>query len=377
MDIYNLNIKEKEEAKQNGFVLLGKTGSGKSTLLNAICGKELAKVDRNLLSITQESSIYYYKLENGKCISIIDTPGLSDSSKIIHSKNYIDNEHLKDITKKIREENIHIKGILFLVNFQNERFDADEQETLINYNTIFPLKKFWTHIIIVFTHHFADPDGDSEEEMKKQREKSNGEIFSNLMKKVKNVSDVIDYKNLNIKYFNSYSPIKNEKQKKKNKLVKKELEIEISKLCEKEPLFTKIEFITINDFQLEENGKKYLCKAEVTGFFDLNFRPLKKNVNIISKNEIQNDKKIPKPKIEGKVYSGKRDANDNIIYKEEEATEENSYIMKILKTGGEITILSLIGGSIGAICVGSVSAPAIVIGAAVGGTIAFIKNLFS
>ncbi len=98
MDISNLTIKEKEQAKQNGFVLLGKTGAGKSTLLNAMSGKEAAKVDRNLESVTQDSSIYYYKLDNGKCISIIDTPGLSDSSKIINNKD-IDNEHLKGITE--------------------------------------------------------------------------------------------------------------------------------------------------------------------------------------------------------------------------------------------------------------------------------------
>ena len=262
MDIFNLTFKEKEQAKQNGFVLLGKTGAGKSTLLNAICGKDIAKAEKNLSSVTHQSSIYYYKLENG------------------------------NITNTIRQQNVHIKGILFLVNFQNERFDSDEQEALINYNTIFPLRNFWKHIIIVFTHHFADPDGDTEEEMKKGREKSNAEIFSNIMKKVQSVSDVIDYQNLTIKYFNSYSPIKNEKQRTKNKLVKKELEIEINKLCQKEPLFTKIEFIIIDNYKLEENGKNYLCKVEVTSFFDLNLFLLKKDVKIISKREIQNNETI-------------------------------------------------------------------------------------
>ena len=79
MDTFNFSIKEKNEAKQNGFVLLGRIGAGKSTLINAIYGKDLAKVDR-ILS-TKKSSIYYYKLQNGKCISIIDTPGLSNSTK--------------------------------------------------------------------------------------------------------------------------------------------------------------------------------------------------------------------------------------------------------------------------------------------------------
>ena len=51
--------------------------------------------------------------------------------------------------------------------------------------------------------------------MKQEREKSNGKIFPELMNKVKNVSDVIDYRNLNIKYFNSYSPMNNDRKKSK------------------------------------------------------------------------------------------------------------------------------------------------------------------
>ena len=50
--------------------------------------------------------------------------------------------HLDGITKAISDEKIHIKGILFFVNFQNKRFDAEEQEALLNYNTLFLLKIF-------------------------------------------------------------------------------------------------------------------------------------------------------------------------------------------------------------------------------------------
>ena len=59
------------------------------------------------------------------------------------------------------------------------------------------------------------------------------------MNKVKQVSDVIDNRNLNIKNFNSYSPKKNHRQRVKNKLVKKELEKELNKLCQKQLFFTK------------------------------------------------------------------------------------------------------------------------------------------
>ena len=179
---------EIKEAKQNGFVISGKTGAGKTTLLNAMFGKEKGLAKRSLEAVTQESSVYFYKLETGKCISIVDTPGLSDT-RMINDPN-IDNIHLDQIEKVISTHKIYIKGILFLVNFQNERFDSDEQEALLKYNQLFPLKRFWKNIIIIFTHYYHDPDGDDEDEMKAARDKSNGEIFQKLMEKVRDVSDV-------------------------------------------------------------------------------------------------------------------------------------------------------------------------------------------
>ena len=46
----------------------------------------------------------------------------------------------------------------------------------------------------------------------------------------------------------------------KNKLVKKELEIELNKLIQKQPLFTKIEILNIDNYQLEEKGKNIYVK---------------------------------------------------------------------------------------------------------------------
>jgi len=220
-------------------------------------------VVRSLESITKESNVYYYKLEKGKYISLIDTPGLSDTMKLKNPE--IDNIHLEQIQKVISRYNIRIKGILFLVNFQNERFDANEQETLLKYYQIFPLKRFWKNIIIIFTHYYHDPDGDDENEMKEARDKSNWEFFKNLLENLKDVSDVINYKDLNIKYFNSFCPIKKPSHKKKNILVRNELEIELVKLMSYLPLFLKIEIITITDFKIEDKvtNKKFLTKIEL------------------------------------------------------------------------------------------------------------------
>lgn len=195
-----LTEKEKKEAKDNGFILVGKTGAGKTTLLNAIFDKVVGKVERSAASVTKESSVHYYKLQNGKCICFIDTPGLDDAQSTV--KENIDFIHLNGISKTISDEKIHIKGILFLVNFQHERFDASEQKALLNYNKIFPLKNFWKHLIIIYTHFYADPYGDeTEEDMKTSRNQTNKEIFSQIMEKIKEVSDVIDYNDLKRKYF--------------------------------------------------------------------------------------------------------------------------------------------------------------------------------
>ena len=154
---------EVEKDRNNGFILAGKTGAGKTTLLNAIFGKEKGLAKRCAKRVTTESTVYFYKLENGQCITIIDTPGLSDTEMTENPE--IDDIHLKQITQVVKANKIHIKGILFLVNFQSERFDADEQNALLKYNQLFPLRRFWKNMVVIFTHHYSDPNGEDKEEI--------------------------------------------------------------------------------------------------------------------------------------------------------------------------------------------------------------------
>ena len=377
----NLTKSEINKAKQNGFVISGKTGAGKTTLLNAMFGKEKGVAKRSSEAVTQETTVYYYKLENGKCISIVDTPGLSDT-RMIKDPN-IDNIHLDQIEKAISKENIHIKGILFLVNFQNERFDADEQEALLKYNQLFPLKRFWKNIIIIFTHYYHDPDGDDEEEMKVARDKSNAAIFEKLMERVKEVSDIIDYSQLNTKYFNSFSPIKKDSQIKKNIKVRDELEIELDKLISSPPLFTKIEIITVSNFKIEdkEQNKKYLAEIEVVGFFDLNNTPLNEKVKVISKKEVSetefNNTKQGKAKVQ--VCKAIKNKLGNLYYITEEGNSSNSTYLKL----GH----SALGGAIGGVGVGIlggigiaasiVSLPVVGVGAAIATGVGAIIGYFT
>jgi len=369
MDKSNLSEKEIEQAKQNGFILAGKSGAGKTTLLNAIFGKEVGLAKRSLEAVTTNSSIYYCRLENGNCVSLIDTPGLSDTDR--EYKKEINDKYLEEIQKVISEQKIHIKGILFLVNFQNERFDADEQDALLNYNRVFPLRRFWKNLIVIFTHHFADPDGDDEDEMKRNRDKSNGEIFSKIMDKVKDVSDVIDYNNLKIRYFNSYSPVKSEKQRKKNIKVRDDLEILLNELSKNEPLFNQIEIMHIKNYKIQEDGKDYLAEVEIIGYFDLNHEPLKETIKVLNREEIttQDEDEIPPTEVNIDVYNAKKNEdNNNLEINKEEGTKENSnYVNNYTgtKIGAGIGTAAGIGGAVLAGMAGLTALPIIGVGAGV------------
>lgn len=375
-----MNNVDIEQAKLNGFVLAGKTGAGKTTLLNAMFGKEIGKVERSLTSVTDNSTVYYYKMQNGKSIAFIDTPGLSDS-KTLKNKN-IDIIHLENITEVISQENIRLKGILFLVNFQNERFDSDEQKALITYNGLFPLRRFWQNLIVIFTHHFADPDGDTENEMRENRDKSNGQIFSDIMDKVKKVSDVIPYSKLKVKYFNSYSPAKTDKQKQKNLKVRDELEIDLDSLSKTDALFSQIEIIHVKDQILEEDGKKYLSEFEIYGFFDLNGKkPLFEKKKIISKHEISEKdiKKYQKPDISVEVIKSKEDENENLHIVSEKGDKNNSNYIKYkgTKIGLGIGIGGAIIGGAATVLAGLAALPAVGIGAGILGVCTLVGSFFN
>ena len=337
----NFSDTELNTARQNGFILTGKTGTGKSTLLNVILGKDIAVAKSQASAVTKESQVYYIKLNNGMLVSLVDTPGLSDPDIIALDKKDLDKHHLKGIEKVVSEEKIHIKGILFLVNFQLERFDESEQKALIDYNKLFPLKRFWKHLVVIFTHVYSDPNGDSEEEKKKMRDESNGIIFSNLMKKVKDVSDVIDYKELNIKYYNSYSPIRKDRegQVEQNNKNKEDIEKLMKDLCSKQPLFCQIEIKHIKNERVEENGKKYLVESEIIGFFDLNNSPIQQIVNIIKKEEIKEQKKekdkkeLPPVSVTVDVYKAQKNKEGELKHVQQKGDKTNSKYIKNSSAG--------------------------------------------
>ena len=322
MDQIEITEKQKEEAMNNGFIVLGKTGVGKSNFLNALTGRMVARSERSSNSVTSETAIIYHKLKNNKWISLIDTPGLSDPKQGINEE--VDKHTLKKIKKCIKDNKIHVRGLLFLSNFQVERFDSDEQKTLVKYNELFPLKKFWEHIIFIFTHFYGDTQGGiSEEEIKQLRSESNSEIFKNIMKRVEKVSNVIDYSQLDIRYTNLYFPIKNEIQRNNNKKYVSEIEQSLTKLNEMDHLFCRVEISHMYNYRYQdaEDNKFYIGEVELTGYFDINEKPIKEEFKKIDVREIQgNETNLPAPKINVEVFTGEKDENQNLDYKVEKNT---------------------------------------------------------
>ena len=163
-------------------------------------------------SCAENCRLYYYKLKNEKYISIIDIPGISDD---IFLNDRYEREHfyfelIIKLIKFLSETGIQVKGIIFLVNFQIQRFDCIEQEVLFSLNKYFPFKSFWKQILVIFSHCYIAPDDPDIDKI----DENIRSIFSNIMIKLKDVSDVIDYKKIKIKYFNSYFPVRNERQEK-------------------------------------------------------------------------------------------------------------------------------------------------------------------
>ena len=287
----NLNEEENLKAKENGFILIGKTGTGKTSLLNVLYGEDVGKVGYTTKSETKTTNYYCIKEKIGDknfYFCIIDTPGLFD----VNGEEADDNQK-KEIIKLISKKKIKIKGLLFLANFQNERFDASEQLSLIQYNSIFPLKDFWKHLIIIFTHYYGDPDGDSKEEIQQRSKKVLSNIFSIIMNKVKNISNPINYEELNRQYINVYSRPKNDKHIKNNKKIRNDLILEIEKYTHLSPMFSKIQIFHFKKYEIKHNDR-FVYDCDVLLYLDANDNTIFKNINILKRypNNNENEQSI-------------------------------------------------------------------------------------
>ena len=334
---YDLTEEEMIKAKENCFILLGKTGTGKTTLLNLIYGDNIGKVGYETKSETKLSSYYCIKEEiNSKkiCFSIIDTPGLYDSDDLQND------EKIKNNTKElIAEEKLKIKGILFLCNFQNERFDYSEIDCLFQYNALFPLKNFWDHIILIFTHYYGDPDGDSKEEMRDISIDNLSFLFSKLMERIKEVSTPKKFIELDRIYVNIHSKVKNEKHKKSNEAYRNQILSKIYKYSELETMYNKYCIFKFYNVELEQYNK-YLFNSQLELFLDEKNNIINKIFKMIS--IVLNAERKDKNQIEFNIINCEINNKGNLNFKN--ITEKGSMSDFTLSfCGGSLAILSSFG----------------------------------
>ena len=338
--IYSLTDEEILKCKENSFILIGKTGVGKTALLNVIYGEEIGKVGHTSKSETKDSNYYCIKekIENEFIyFCIIDTPGLYDTNGFDADIN-----QKKNIMKLISKENLKIKGLLFLSNFQNERFDASEQQSLLEYNALFPLKEFWKRIILVFTHYYGDPDGDSKEEILERSNKCLTDIIKRIMLKVDGVSKPINYKDINRQYVNIYSKIKNEKQAKMNDSIRKKLILSISQYLKLSPMFNQLQIFNFEKYEIDLNDE-YLYDCDLTIYLDSDNNIINQKLNILNKyKKLDFDRNGQKITFNSQKCIIDENGHLQIINEKKEGIENILPDFKS-KIGGAVTLFSVIG----------------------------------
>ena len=209
----------------SSIIVLGETGTGKSSFCNNLCIEPKCVVGEGLNSETE-------RVQGIRCegiyndIFIIDTPGLNDSNgseQDAHNINIM-NEYIR--------QNPRIKGIIILLKFTDNRITGSVKDSLKAFADMFPMNEFWSHVIFILSHFYANTP--EEKERRKEKLLRNYKLeIKEIMKQTK-----IVHPNFNIpediKIF--FCELKNP-----NEETKAEISNAIQFLREKQQMFKKIE----------------------------------------------------------------------------------------------------------------------------------------
>ena len=148
-------VAAQEDLPEPRLVIIGQTGAGKSTLANVLLGESpdctnctFAVCDDHNSCTKQTKYKVGTWLGSGPTFTIVDTPGFGDS----------DNEDPELIDEMMGALHSVIKGanaMVFLINGQDERFDASMQQMIREMQALFG-EDFWLHTVIGVSHWAFD-----------------------------------------------------------------------------------------------------------------------------------------------------------------------------------------------------------------------------
>ena len=209
----------------SSIIVLGETGTGKSSFCNNLCLQPKCIVGEGLNSETE-------RVQGIRCegiyndIFIIDTPGLNDSNGSEQ-----DAQNINTMNEYIRK-NPRIKGIIILLKFTDNRITGSVKDSLKAFADMFPMNEFWSHVIFILSHFYAN----TPEEKERRKEK----LLRNYKKEIREImkQTKIVHPNFNIpediKIF--FCELKNP-----NEETKTEISNAIQFLRGKQQMFKKIE----------------------------------------------------------------------------------------------------------------------------------------
>ncbi|KAK7478062.1 hypothetical protein BaRGS_00030738 [Batillaria attramentaria] len=123
-------------------VVVGKTGSGKSTMGNILLQNEVFKVSGNKSSTTSKCDYRISKNAWGRCIQVVDTPGLYDTSQD-------PGKALQELTNVLSLSSPGPHAILFLTR-RDQKFTKEEYESFMQIRAMFGDKKN-RFLVLVFS----------------------------------------------------------------------------------------------------------------------------------------------------------------------------------------------------------------------------------